>query len=67
MRSIIYRLLDELSLKLVEATPTVQEEIVTGRLDVLARFSASVKKSVNKAGKMAVAGCKVRCSHRLCA
>jgi translation initiation factor IF-2 len=57
--SIIYKLLDELSMKLVQAAPKVQEEIVVGKLDVLATFHASVKKSVHKAGKIPVAGCKV--------
>lgn len=46
-------------MKLVEAAPKIQEEVVVGKLDVLAIFSATVKKRVNKSGKMAVAGCKV--------
>jgi translation initiation factor IF-2 len=59
--SVIYKLLDDLSMRLVEAAPTVKEEALAGRAEVLALFSASVKKSVNKSGKMVVAGCKARC------
>lgn len=53
-------MLDQLSVRLLEAAPTVTEEVTVGRLQVLASFSASVKKSVNKSGKMPIAGCKVR-------
>jgi hypothetical protein len=58
--SIIYKILDELSMKLVDAAPTIKEEEVVGRLEVLAQFEASVKKSESSSGKVAVAGCKVR-------
>ena len=47
-------------MKLVEAAPAIEEEVVTGSLSVLALFDASVRKEVNKSGKMPVAGCKVR-------
>ena len=60
MCSIIYKLLDDLSMRLVDAAPVIEEEVVAGSLQVLALFSATVKKSVNAAGKQAVAGCKVR-------
>ena len=60
-------MLDQLSMRLLEAAPTITEEAVVGRLQVLASFSASVKKAVNKSGKMPVAGCKVRLECRTAA
>lgn len=51
-------------MRLVEAAPIVEEEVVAGHLDVLALFSATVKKSVSPTGKQAIAGCKV-CANML--
>lgn len=56
---IIYKLLDSLSGMLVDAAPAVQEEVVTGEVEILATFSTSVKKAISTSRKVNIAGCKV--------
>lgn len=57
---VIYKILDSLSGMLVDAAPTIQEEVVTGQVEVLAAFSASVRKAVSTNKKFGIAGCKAR-------
>jgi len=56
---VIYKILDSLSSALVDAAPAIQEEVVTGEVEVLAVFNASVRKAVSMNKKFAIAGCKV--------
>lgn len=44
---------------LVDAAPAIQEEVVTGEVEILAAFSTSVRKAVSASKKMSIAGCKV--------
>ena len=60
MCSVIYKLLDTLSTRLVASAPKVEERVSTGELEVAATFHASVKKSISATGKVKIAGCKVR-------
>jgi hypothetical protein len=58
--SVIYKLLDSLSSKLVASAPKLEERVTAGEVEVAAMFHASVKKSVSSTGKVKIAGCKVR-------
>ena len=63
LRRVIYKLLDVLSAKLLDSAPVIEEESVVGKVDIVATFEASVKKSISSTGKVPVAGCKVAEGH----